>query len=51
MPTENERESYTATEQMIVSAARQIRDGDVAYVGVGLPTQAWLLAKRLHAPN
>ncbi len=42
---------YTAEEQMVVSAARQIRDGDVVYVGVGLPMRAGLLAKRLHAPN
>jgi glutaconate CoA-transferase subunit B len=43
--------SYTATEQMVVSAARQIRDGDIVYVGVGIPMEAGLLAKRMHAPN
>ena len=43
--------AYTAAEQMVVSAARQIRDGDVIYVGVGLPMQAALLAKRTHAPS
>ena len=43
--------SYTAIEQMVVSAARQIADGETIYVGVGLPMQAVLLAKHLHAPN
>src|SRR3972149_6274879 len=36
---------------MVVSAARLIRDDDVCYVGVGLPTLACLLAKHTHAPN
>lgn len=39
------------TNQMVVSAARLIRDDDVCYVGVGLPTLACLLAKHTHAPN
>ncbi len=42
---------YTASEQMVVSAARQIRDHDIVYVGVGLPMGAGLLAKLTHAPN
>lgn len=42
---------YTAIEQMVVSGARQITDGDVIYVGVGLPTLALLLAKYTHAPH
>ncbi len=36
---------------MIVSAAREIRDGDVIYAGVGLPNVAVLLAKFSHAPR
>ena len=51
MTIENVKPPYTATEQMVVSAARQIRDGDVIYVGVGLPMQAALLARRMHAPR
>ncbi|OGO39810.1 MAG: hypothetical protein A2147_00075 [Chloroflexi bacterium RBG_16_57_8] len=51
MVTESRTAPYTATDQMVVSAARQIRDGDIIYVGVGLPMQAGLLAKHLHAPN
>jgi acyl CoA:acetate/3-ketoacid CoA transferase beta subunit len=43
--------SYDANDQMIVSAAHLIRDNEAAYVGVGLPMVAALLAKRTHAPN
>ncbi len=42
---------YSATDQMIVSAARQIKDNEVVYVGVGLPMLATMLAKNFHAPN
>jgi glutaconate CoA-transferase, subunit B len=42
---------YTIKEQMIVSAARYIKDSDIIYAGVGLPNVAVLLAKLTHAPN
>ena len=42
---------FTASELMIVNAARLIRDGDVVFVGVGQPNLACNLAKRTHAPN
>ncbi|MAE10794.1 MAG: CoA-transferase [Dehalococcoidales bacterium] len=42
---------YNATEQMVISAAREIKDNDIVYVGVGLPMQAGVLAKNNHAPN
>ncbi|MGC4111435.1 MAG: CoA-transferase [Nocardioides sp.] len=42
---------FTLSEQMIVVAARTLRDGDVVYTGVGLPTIAALLARRTHAPG
>lgn len=42
---------FTLSEQMIVVAARLLRDGDVVYTGVGLPTIAALLARRTHAPR
>ncbi len=42
---------YDANDQMIVSAAKLIRNGEAAYVGVGLPMVAALLAKRTHAPD
>ena len=36
---------------MTVAAARQLGDGDVCLVGIGLPSLAANLARRLHAPN
>jgi acyl CoA:acetate/3-ketoacid CoA transferase beta subunit len=51
MPRENQALSYDANDQMIVMAARLIRDKEAAYVGVGLPMIAALLAKQTHAPN
>ena len=47
----DEKVEYNAADQMIVSAARQIRDNEAVYVGVGLPMVAALLAKFTHAPN
>lgn len=42
---------YTSSEQMIVRAARELRDGEVVFVGIGLPNLACNLAMRTHAPN
>lgn len=42
---------YSTTELMIVNAARLLKDGDVVFVGVGLPNLACNLAQRTHAPN
>jgi glutaconate CoA-transferase subunit B len=36
---------------MIVAAANELRDGDVVFVGIGLPSLACNLALRTHAPN
>jgi glutaconate CoA-transferase subunit B len=36
---------------MSVAAARALRDGQVCFVGIGLPSTAANLARRLHAPN
>lgn len=36
---------------MICEAARQLRDGEVVFVGIGLPNVACNLARRLHAPQ
>jgi glutaconate CoA-transferase subunit B len=41
----------TASELMTIHAARLLRDGDVVFVGVGLPNLACNLARRTHAPN
>jgi len=44
-------EGYTAAELMVACAAREIRDGEVVFVGMRLPLLAFALAKRLHAPR
>jgi glutaconate CoA-transferase subunit B len=47
---ENKRD-YTGVDQMIISAARQIKNTDTIYTGVGFPIEAAVLAKNLHAPD
>ncbi len=42
---------YTADEMMAIEAARRLRDGNVCFVGIGLPSTAANLARRTHAPN
>jgi glutaconate CoA-transferase, subunit B len=44
-------ERYTAGEMMAVAAARRLRDGDVCFVGIGLPSLAANLARATHAPE
>jgi glutaconate CoA-transferase, subunit B len=44
-------DSYTATEMMSVAAARELPDGATCLVGIGLPSTAANLARRLHAPG
>lgn len=36
---------------MVVTAAREIRDGEVVFVGMRLPLIAFVVAKKTHAPN
>ncbi len=43
--------NYTADEMMTVTAARSLRDGQVCFVGIGLPSEAANLARLSHAPN
>jgi glutaconate CoA-transferase subunit B len=43
--------SYTSSELLTINAARLLRDGDVVFVGVGLPNLACNLARRTHAPD
>lgn len=43
--------AYSSSELMTIHAARMLRDGDVVFVGVGLPNLACNLAHRTHAPN
>ena len=42
---------YTMDEMMTVEAARRLGDGAVCFVGIGLPSLAANLARRLHAPH
>jgi glutaconate CoA-transferase, subunit B len=42
---------YSADEMMTVTAARQLRNGSVCFVGIGLPSAACNLARRTHAPE
>jgi glutaconate CoA-transferase subunit B len=42
---------YTPQELMVAAAAREIRDGEVVFVGMRLPMIAFALAKRTHAPH
>lgn len=41
--------SYTADEMMTVAASRELRDGTVCFVGIGLPSEAANLARATHA--
>lgn len=43
--------TYSASELMIVSAARALRGQSVVFVGVGLPNIACNLARRSHSPD
>ncbi len=38
-------------ELMVAAAAREIKDGEVVFVGMRLPLIAFVVAKRTHAPN
>lgn len=42
---------YTLGELMVASAAREISDREVVFVGMRLPLIAFVVAKRTHAPN
>jgi len=44
-------EPVRTTEIMAVAGARELRDGEVAVVGLGLPQVACVLARRTHAPG
>lgn len=46
-----EARDFTADDMMTVAAARALRSGTVCFVGIGLPSTAANLARRLHAPD
>ena len=43
--------SWSTDEMMTVAAARELRDGEVCFVGIGLPSTAANLARGRHAPD
>src|SRR5438552_4420130 len=43
--------AYTLSELMVAAAAREIKDGEVVFVGMRLPLIAFVVAKRTHAPH
>jgi len=42
---------FNTTEMMTVAAARRLKNGDVCFVGIGLPSTAANLARLTHAPE
>src|SRR4051795_5484216 len=42
---------YSMNELMVCAAAREIRDGELVFVGMRLPLIAFVVAKKTHAPN
>ncbi len=45
------REAYTDQELMVAVASREIRDGDLVFVGMRLPILAYAVARNAHAPS
>lgn len=43
--------NYTPQELMVAAAAREIRDGEIVFVGMRLPLIAFALARETHAPT
>jgi glutaconate CoA-transferase subunit B len=50
-PAEQSSASYTLSELMVCAAAREIKDGELVFVGMRLPLIAFVVAKKTHAPN
>ncbi|MEA2987101.1 MAG: glutaconate CoA-transferase, subunit [Alphaproteobacteria bacterium] len=44
-------DSYTSNEMMTIAAARALRNEDVCFVGIGMPSAAANLARLTHAPD
>ena len=47
--TESQR--HTSSEMLAILSARQLKDGQVVFAGVGVPLLAATLAQRLHCPG
>ncbi|TAN20172.1 MAG: CoA-transferase subunit beta [Actinomycetota bacterium] len=44
-------DTYTSDEMMSIAAARQLSNNQICFIGIGLPSKAANLARRLHAPD
>jgi glutaconate CoA-transferase, subunit B len=44
-------QKFTLGELMVAAAAREIKNGEIAFIGMRLPLIAFVVAKRTHAPN
>src|SRR5438270_11908352 len=44
-------DAYSAQEIMVAVASREIRDGDLVFVGMRLPILAYAVARNSHAPS
>jgi len=45
------KKSFTTAELMICRASKELRNGEIAFIGTGLPMLAAMLAKRTHASD
>ncbi len=45
------KDGFTTNEIMVTTAARMLRDGEVVFVGIGIPNMAVNLARRTRCPN
>ncbi|MGH8431057.1 MAG: CoA-transferase, partial [Solimonas sp.] len=43
--------NYTANELLAVLSARQLKDGQVVFAGIGIPLLSAALAQSLHCPG
>src|SRR6185312_11694718 len=50
-PFMTHKAAYTAGELLAILSARQLKDGQVVFAGVGIPLLAATLAQRLHGPG
>src|SRR5579864_9644973 len=48
---EQQLSDITASEIMVTAASKEVQDGEIAVVGIGLPQVACVLARRTHAPR
>ena len=51
MASEARQSALSVSDMMMIMAARELKDGEVVFVGIGLPNQACNLARALHGPN